>query len=147
MFPSGVALALAVTCFGGGACVDEAQTGEVRVTYLLQNPDGDELDCATAGVSSVWIALYGSRLDAEPAFEVTVDCETDDEGEGQAIGSHDVGFFDSAQVRLLDERDEVVVMHNGAPAQWEYLTVELTGGGVTDLLPVVTAVFDATAVP
>ena len=38
----------------------------------------------------------------------------------------------------------MVVMATGAPAQWEYLTVEITGGGVADLLPVVTAVFDAT---
>ena len=35
-------------------------------------------------------------------------------------------------------------MATGAPAQWEYLTVELTGGGVADLAPEVLAVFDAT---
>lgn len=146
MHPVGAPLVVVVAVaalLGGGACAEELTRGEVRAAYLLQDVDGDDLDCEAAGVAAVRLRLYVSREDATPAFEVSVDCAVDESGEGQASGEYDVGFYDSARVALLDPSGEVAVMATGAPAQWEYLTVELTGGGVTDLLPMVTAVFDA----
>lgn len=141
----GTLVALAV--LGGvGACAQEPKVGALRVTYLLQDSGGDAVSCEAAGVAVVRLRLYVNREDAAPDFEVSAPCAADEAGEGQASGEHPVGFFDSAGVALLGPGGEVVVMANGAPAQWEYLTVELTGGGVTDLLPMVTAVLDASAV-
>jgi len=131
---------------GVGGCAQEPKVGALRVTYLLQDSGGDAVSCEAAGVAAVRLRLYVHREDAAPAFEVSAPCVVDGSGEGQASGDHPVGFFDSAGVALLGPGGEVVVMANGAPARWEYLTVELTGGGVTDLLPVVTAVLDASAV-
>ena len=129
---------------GGTGCTDEIQTGELRIAYLLQDAGGGALSCEAAGVATVRLRLYTSREDAAPAFEVSTPCSSDESGEGQASGAHPVGFFDSARVALLDPSGEVATMANGAPAHWEYLTVELTGGGVTNLLPEVLAIFDAT---
>lgn len=125
-------------------CVEEPPTGDVRAHYLLQDGDGAGLSCEVAGVRWVQIELYASREDSAPVLDVSLDCLADTAGEGTASGTHDVGFFNSARVALLDGNGDVALLATGEPARWEYLTVELTGGGVMELLPPVVAVFDAT---
>jgi hypothetical protein len=119
----------------------------VQVSYQLQDRDGDPVGCATAGVARVRLRLFAARQDATPALEATPDCAVDDAGAGVASAEHERGFFDSARVALLDADGEVVRLASGTLSEWEYLTVEITGNGVTDLVPAPIAVFDATGAP
>ncbi|MFH2009367.1 MAG: hypothetical protein ABI333_22440 [bacterium] len=136
----GLGLAIA-----GAACVSESGTGTGRVSYLLLDPEGEPLTCERAGVSELSLRLYVERGDPEPAHELGVACEVDDEGAGRAEVELEVGFYASSLVSLRDDVGQVVELLSGARAEWEFLAVDITSAGVTDYLPVIEATFSATA--
>ena len=138
----GLGLAVAVTAT---ACSSESDTGTARISYLLQGPEGEPLTCEQAGVAEISVQLYVLRLDSEPAHELEVACEVDDDGEGRAVVELEVGFYWSSRVSLRDDGGQVVELNSGDRAEWEFLAVDITSGGVTDYMPVIEAVFSATA--
>jgi len=131
-------LAVAVTAT---ACSSESDTGTARVSYLLLDPEGGSLTCEQAGVAEISVQLYLLQGDSEPVHELEVACEVDDDGAGRAVVEFAVGFYMSSQVSLRDEAGQVVERHSGVPAEWEFLAVDITSGGVTDYMPVIEAVF------
>ncbi len=125
-------------------CTPGDETGTARITYRLQNPSGDPLTCEEAGVGSIQVALFEHFDDAASAGRASAVCSVDDQGEGVADIELPVGRYESAIVTLQNEEDETATMYAGGAAMWEYVTVEISSGGVTDFVPELVGVFAGT---
>lgn len=135
---------LAVACLlpvVAGQCSPGEETGTVRVSYRLQTPTGAPVSCAEAEVSSLQVALFRYRDDVSALARADASCLVDEHGEATVELDLPAGLYESAIVSLLDDRGGVATEYSGRAALWEYSSVEISGGGVTDFEPGVVAVF------
>ncbi len=137
-----------LAAFGLAALLAQCDPGEkegtLRITYRLQNPSGDPLSCQEAGVGYLHVALFSSREDAMAASSAAVACEVDADGQGVAELSLPTGLYESAIVSLQDDAEQTAALYAGRDALWEYLTVEVTSGGLTDFVPGIVGTFAGT---